>query len=46
MEEVEVILEEMVFEEDQKVILGEMIVRTEIERIEDLGDSLDQEKGE
>ena len=44
MEEVEVILEEVVFEEGPVVILEEMIVETEVERKEGLGDSLDQEK--
>ena len=43
MEEVEVILEEVAFKEGPVVILEEMIVEIEIERIEDLGDSLDQE---
>ena len=46
MEEVEVILEEVVFEEGPVVILEEMIVEIEIERIEGLGDSLDQEREE
>ena len=46
MEEVEIILEEVAFREGQVVILEEMIVGTEIERIEGLGDSLDQEKEE
>ena len=41
MEEVEVILEEVAFGEGPVVILEEMIVGTEIERIEGLGDSLD-----
>ena len=45
MEEVEVILEEVVFEVGPVVILEEMI-ETEVERIEGLGDSLDQEKEE
>ena len=44
MEEVEVILKEVAFEVGPVIILDEMIVGTEIERIEDLGDSLDQEK--
>ena len=46
MEEVEVILEEMAFEVGLVIILDEMIAGTEIERIESLGDSLHQEKGE
>ena len=46
MEEVEVILEEVAFKEGPVVILEEMIVEIEIERIEGLGDSLDQEKEE
>ena len=46
MEEVEVILEEVAFEVGLVIILGEIIVKTEIERIEGLGDSLDQEKEE
>ena len=46
MAEVEVILEEVVFEVGPVVILGEMIVGIEIERIEGLGDSLDQKKEE
>ena len=41
IEEVEVILEEVAFKEGTVVILEEMIVEIEIERIEDLGDSLD-----
>ena len=45
MEEVEIILEEVAFEVGPVVIL-EMIVGTEVERIEGLGDSLDQEKEE
>ena len=44
MEEVGVILEEVVFEASLVIILEEMVV--EIERIEDHGDSLDQEKEE
>ena len=46
MEEVEVILEEVAFEVGPVVILEEMIVGTEVERIDGLGDSLDQEKEE
>ena len=46
MKEVEVILEEVVFKVGPVVILGEMLVGTEVERIEGLGDSLDQEKEE
>ena len=46
MKEVEVILEEVAFEEGPVVILGGMIVEIEIERIEGLGDHLDQEKEE
>ena len=46
MEEVELILEEVAFEEEPVVILEEMIVKIDIERIEGLGDSLDQEKEE
>ena len=46
MEEVEVILEEVVFKVGPIVILEEMIIGTEVERIEGLGDSLDQEKEE
>ena len=42
----EVISEEVAFVEGLVVILEEMIVGTEIERIEGLGDSLDQEKEE
>ena len=44
MEEVEVILEEVVFEVGLVTMLEEMVV--EIERIEGHGDSLDQEKEE
>ena len=44
MEEVEVILEEVVFEVGLITMLDEMVV--EIERIEGHGDSLDQEKEE
>ena len=46
MEEVEVISEEMAFEIGPVITLEEMIVGTEIERIEGLGESLDQEKEE
>ena len=46
MEEVEVILEEVAFKEGPVVILEEIIVEIEIERIVGLGDSLDQEKEE
>ena len=46
MEEVDVILEEVAFGEGSVIILEEMIEGTEIERIEGLGDSLDQEKEE
>ena len=46
MEEVEVILEEVVFEEGLILLLGEMTMGIEIERTEDHGDSLDQEKEE
>ena len=46
MEEAEVILEEVAFKEGPVVILEEMIVEIEIERIEDLGDSLDHGKEE
>ena len=46
MEEVEVILEEVAFEAGLIIILDEMVVGTEIERIEGHGDSLDQEKEE
>ena len=46
MEEVEGILEDMAFREGQVVILEEMTVGTEIERIEGLGDRLDQGKEE
>ena len=44
MEEVEVILEEVVFEVGPATILDKMVV--EIERIEGCGDSLDQKKEE
>ena len=46
MDEVEVILEEVVFEVRTVVILAETIVGKEIEKIGDLGDSPDQEKEE
>ena len=46
MEEVKVILEEVVFKEGLILLLGEMIIGIEIERVEDHGDSLDQEKEE
>ena len=46
MDEVEVILEEVVFKVGTVVILVETIVGTEIEKIGDLGDSPDQEKEE
>ena len=46
MEEVEVILEEVAFEVGPIVILEEMMIGTEVERIEGLGDSSDQEKEE
>ena len=46
MDEVEVILEEVVFEVGPVVTLEEIIVEIEVERIRDLGDSLDQEKEE
>ena len=41
MDKVEVILEEVVFEVGTVVILEEIIVGIEIEKIGDLGDSLD-----
>ena len=41
MEEVEVTLEEVAFKVGLVIILDEMIVGTEIERIEGLADSLD-----
>ena len=44
IDEVEVILEGVVFELGPVVILEEMIVEKEVERIGDFGDSLDQEK--
>ena len=46
MDEVEVILEEVVFKIGPVVTLEETIVEIEGERIGDLGDSLDQEKEE
>ena len=46
MDEVEVILEEVVFEVGTVVILEETIVGIEIERTGDLGDSPNQEKEE
>ena len=46
MEEVEVILEAVVFEVGLVIILDEMRVGIEIERIEGHGDNLDQEKEE
>ena len=46
MDEVEVILEEVVFDVGPVVILDEMIVDKEVERIGDLEDSLGQEKEE
>ena len=46
MDEVEVILEEVVFEIGTVVILEVTIVGIEIEKTEDLGDSPDQEKEE
>ena len=46
MDEVEVILEEVVFKVGTVVILEETIVRIEIEKTGDLGDSPDQEKEE
>ena len=46
MNEVEAILEEVVFEVGPVVTLEEIIVEIEVERIGDLGDSLDQEKEE
>ena len=41
MDKVEVILEEVVFEVEPVVTLGEIIIEIEVERIGDLGDSLD-----
>ena len=46
MDEVEVNLEEVVFMVGPVIILVETIVEIEVERIGDLGDSLDQEKEE
>ena len=46
MEEVQVILGKVAFKVGPVVILEEMIVGTEIERLDGLGDSLDQEKEE
>ena len=46
MKKVEVILEEVVFEVGLVVILEEMLVGTEVERIGGLGDNLDQEREE
>ena len=46
MDEVEVILEEVVFKVGTVVILVETIVGIEIEMTGDLGDSPDQEKEE
>ena len=46
MDEVEVILEEVFFKVGPAVTLEETIVEVEVERIGDLGDSLDQEKEE
>ena len=46
MDEVEVILEEVVFKVEIVVIIEEIIIEIEVERIGDLGDSLDQEKEE
>ena len=46
MDEVEVILEQVVFEVGTVVILEEIIVGIEVEKTGDLGDSLDQEKEE
>ena len=45
-DEVEVMLEEVVFEVGTVVTLEEIIVEIEVERIGDLGDSLDQENEE
>ena len=41
MEEVEVILEEVIFEEGLILLSGETMIGIEIERTEDHGDSLD-----
>ena len=46
MEEVGVILEEVVFEVGSVIILEEMMIGIEVERIEGLGDSLGQEREE
>ena len=46
MDKVEVILEEVVFKVGLVVALEEIIVEIEVERMGDLGDSLDQEKEE
>ena len=46
MEQVEVFLEEVVFEEGLILLVGEMMIGIEIERTEEHGDSLDQEKEE
>ena len=46
IEKVEVILEKVAFKAGLVVILEEMIVKIEIEKIEGLGDSLAQEKEE
>ena len=46
MYEVEVILEGVVFKVGPVVILEEVIIEIEVERIGDLGNSLDQEKEE
>ena len=46
MDEVEVILEEVVFEVGPVVTLEETIVGIQVEKTGDLGDSLDQEKEE
>ena len=46
MDEVEVILEEVVFEVGPVVTLEEIIIEIEVERIRDLGDGLDCKKEE
>ena len=46
IDEVEVILEEVVFEVGAVVTLEETMVEIEVERIGELGDSLDEEKEE
>ena len=46
MDKVEVMLEEVVFEVGPVVTLEETIAEIEVERIGDLGDSLDHEKKE